>query len=75
MGTDILAMIDALLGKRCRIETTDGCITYQTIHHVGYRQIDYGGHGEVPYPVTLYYDEREAEGADLAILAKISIDE
>jgi hypothetical protein len=74
---DLFDMIEELIGHRCRIETTDGTIRYETIHAHGGKHIKWPGtsSGEVYLPTVLYYDERKAEGVELAILHSIEIDE
>lgn len=74
---NIFHMFEEIIGKRCRIETVDGTVLYETIHSVGCREIAWPGglDGKVSYPQILYYNELETEGADLSILQSIEVDE
>jgi hypothetical protein len=79
MGDFLELVLEKMVGHRCRIETTDGTIRYEQVHSIGYKEfkcpLATSDNGCVRYPVVLYYDEREAEGVELSILASIEIDE
>lgn len=79
MGEYVENILEALVGRRCRIETTDGTVRFEPIHSIGYKEfkcpLSRRDNGCARYPFVLYYDEREAEGIELAILHSIEIDD
>lgn len=77
MGDYLESVLEKLLGKRCRIETTDGSIWHETIHSIGFKEFSCpeAAGGKVNYPTILYYDDRKVEGIELSILHSIAVDE
>lgn len=72
MAQQLEKALEAVVGKTCRIETTDGSVRNETIYSVKSRQI-VTSEGEVAYPVTLYFDANEIDGVDLHILKSLIV--
>jgi hypothetical protein len=69
-------LMKELVGKRCRIETTDGSIRTETIVSVKSQTIALDsetGACTVQYPVTLFFDYGEIDGAELRIIKSIEV--
>lgn len=73
---NIFDMIEAMMGKRCRLETTDGSVRVESVVSVDYRKIDLKADGdevEVEYPVTLFFDEGQVDGVDFHTLRSLEV--
>jgi hypothetical protein len=69
-------MTNELVGKRCRIETTDGSIRTERIVSVKSQTIAFDsdtGACDVEYPVTLFFDHGEIDGVELRIVKSVEV--
>lgn len=76
MGTFIELELEKLIGKKCKIETTDGSIRTETVHSVESKDILFtkgAGVERVPYPRTLFFDKGEIDGVDVAIIKSVEV--
>lgn len=72
MGSYIEQLIEELLGKTCRLETTDGSSRIETVKSVGWRDIEFNGEtGKLP--VTLFFDDAEVDGVDIHLLKSAEV--
>jgi hypothetical protein len=74
MENNILNMLEEVLGKICIMETTDGSRRREVVHHIGYKEIQFGD-VTLTYPIALFFDNSDVDGIYIVILKSIKIDE
>lgn len=64
-------LIEELIGKNCRIETTDGSIRTEKVAGFQCQDMEMAGQ-KTKYPIVLHFDERGLDGVEMRIVKSVT---
>lgn len=75
MAANIDELVEMIMHKRCRLETTDGSIRIENVMGMECLHIDVFGDETdlISYPTMIYFDEGQVDGVDLRVLRSIEV--